>query len=114
MKTINLTLLQRVRLTIMLGQHTGSRKDTLTRMIADLQERIGLTDAEMDPLVRPLGDGRLMIASTIDTVSTQAFAVTRSEAAALLAKVNSEQLTARDLRSWADDLAEQLEEVAAG
>jgi len=113
MKPITFTGAQRLRLTLILKDHVGTRKDAVTRLLSDVEERIGFSDEEMGNIVKPISEGRVMIdEAALNNMPASEFLVTKSESRALLDKLNAAPLSTRDLRTWADPLATALESVA--
>lgn len=104
-----------MRLHLFLSSHTGTRKDSKTRTILGLTNRIGITNEQLERYVRPLpgGDGRVMLdlegMAQMDAVEVP---MTAEEARICAEFVNAAPVTIADIKSWADALGSKLEEAA--
>ena len=110
MKTLNLTFEECVRLLLMFGAHVGTRKDSKTRTLAGLVERIGIKPEELARYARPVGGDRLIL--DLEGMRKQAvkeIRVTREEARIALEMLDAVPLSIGDLSAWADALARKLE-----
>jgi hypothetical protein len=104
MKTIKLTMLQAIRLAIMLDNHQGQRKDL--RSLQDMRERLGITDEDMLTYTKPVANG-LIISDDVKAMPPIEFGIVREEARKLLEVLDQQTLTVRDL-VWAEPLAKEL------
>ena len=112
MKTITLTYVQRLRITLLIKAQTGTRKDTTMRLLRDLRKRLGLSNDEINKYVRPLGTDRMLL--DMESLSQQPdedFQLTTSEARTLLEKLDAATLGTDELDDWADELADLLKSV---
>jgi hypothetical protein len=108
MKTIDLTALQALRLTLMIDNHQGQRREL--RMLGELRRRIGFSDEEIAKLVTPIagGGGASVIAATITNMPDRSLELVPEEARRVLDILNTQTLTVRDL-TWTEPLVKALE-----
>jgi len=111
MKTVHMTMMQAVRLTLILDNHQGNRKDL--RMVRELRERIGVTDEQLVEWVKPLANGQS--GATLDNaILTQPdieVAMIAEEARRVMEILNTQTYVSRDL-VWLDPLTKQLEALS--
>lgn len=114
MKQISLTYMMALRLMLMLKAQTGTRQDTKIKMFRDVYRRIGLTQEQMDEVVRPAGDSHMMLnLQKISQMPPIEIQVTPTEASELSKLINEFSGTLDDLDIWLDALGSMLEKAAA-
>ena len=107
MTKVTFTMMQALRLTMMLDSHQGQRKNL--RMVRELREKIGLTDQKLQDMLTPLPGGTGMaISPAVMTMDPVEVMMIPEEARKALEILDAETLTARDL-IWAEPLAKELE-----
>ena len=104
MKTLTLTMLQAVRIAIMLDNHQGQRREL--RIVRDIRERLGLPDEKLAAVTTPVQNGVAISAAVKDMDDIQ-IQLAPEEARKLLEILDSQTLTTRDLQ-WAEPLAKEL------
>jgi hypothetical protein len=114
--TVSLSFTQRMRLALALRAHAGTRKDVEMRVVMDLEEKIAPDAEELDEVAHALPGGDKYAVDRAELAKKDALPrvsvdLTKAEATVLLKKLNAMELTTADLRTWADDLGKQLEDV---
>ncbi|HVW09926.1 MAG TPA: hypothetical protein VHC90_15160 [Bryobacteraceae bacterium] len=114
MKTITITFMQRVRLTLIMRSFVGTLGDVRTRVMRDLRSRIGISEEELPKFVRFVSEDSLMLLP--DAIASQDggdFQLTPEEARQLRDLLRSVQLRVLDMTEWADKLDSILEAACA-
>jgi hypothetical protein len=104
MKTISLTMLQVIRLAVILDNHQGQRKDL--RMLGDLRERLSLSDEKLNTYITPLPNGFKISEEVLKEPNIE-IALVKEEARKLLEIIDVQTLTVRDL-VWVEPLVDSL------
>ena len=107
LKSVSLTGLQTIRLVMMLDQHQGQRK--ALRMVAELKERIGISDEDWQKMLTPVENGFQISPDVLKRPEIEVPMIPE-EARKCLEILDGQTLTARDLE-WAEPLARQLEAI---
>jgi len=115
MKTLNLSFVECMRLRLFFGMFTGTRKDSKTRAILGLSQRIGITHDHIARYVRPLPGGEGKVILDLAGMAKEApfeIQMTTEEARICAELVNAAPVTIEDLDAWADALGKKLEEAS--
>ena len=107
MKTLTLTMLQAVRVALMLDNHQGQRKDL--KIVSDIRERLGISDDDIQSLITPI-QGGFTISGAIRDMPDIEITLAPAEARKLLEILDSQTMSTRDL-AWADPLAKNVENL---
>jgi hypothetical protein len=104
MKTITLTMLQAVRLALMLDGAQGQRKDL--GILQDIRRRLNLPEETLTKYVRPIPGG-LAIAEEVTLLPSFEMQIAPAEIRRLVEVIDAQTFIVRDL-TWLDPLVEQL------
>ena len=108
MKPITLTMLQVVRIAIMLDGSQGQRKDL--RVLQDIRKRLDINDEELALLVKPI-QGGFAISNEVQSMQPREIQLAPEEIRRLIEVLDAQTFTVRDM-AWVDPMVAGLTSLA--